>query len=46
MTVNFQAWLELVAPLARAAVDLVIHDLQATTDARPVVEIRQDLEYG
>ena len=32
--------------LARTAVDLVLHDLHTTTDARPVVEIRHDLEYG
>lgn len=32
--------------LAREAVDLVIHDLHATTDARPVVDVRLDEEYG
>jgi hypothetical protein len=32
--------------LARTAVDLVLHDLHATTDARPLVEIRLDDEYG
>jgi hypothetical protein len=32
--------------LARTAVDLVLHDLHATTDARPLIELRDDEEYG
>ena len=36
----------LVMRLARAAVDLVVRDLRATTDARPVVDVRHDEEYG
>ena len=36
----------LVMELARAAVDLVVRDLHATTDARPVVDVRHDEAYG
>jgi hypothetical protein len=36
----------LAMDLARTAVDLVLRDLHTTTDARPVVEIRHDVEYG
>ncbi|MDQ2751134.1 MAG: hypothetical protein M3Y44_16625 [Actinomycetota bacterium] len=36
----------LAVDLARAAVELVKHDLHATTDARPVVNVRHDEEYG
>ena len=32
--------------LARCAADLVLQDLHRTTDARPVIEVRHDVEYG